>query len=102
MKTNLLATMERGDNLDDIEDGTRDLMDGAQRFQQTSTALKRMMCCKNVKMTIILVLTILVILTIIIVILVCTQSDACDASTGDSNSSPAPAPAPAPTSPPTV
>jgi len=85
MKTNLLATMERGDNLEDIEVGTRDLMDGAQRFNQTSSALKRMMCCKNLKMTILLTLFILVILTVIIVIAVCTQGDSCKQKKDNNN-----------------
>mmetsp|Transcript_10800 Transcript_10800/g.26417 ORF Transcript_10800/g.26417 Transcript_10800/m.26417 type:complete len:248 (-) Transcript_10800:309-1052(-) len=85
MKTNLLAAVERGDNLDDIEVGTRDLMDGAQRFNKTSAALKRMMCCKNVKMTICLTLLILTILTIIIVIAVCTQGDTCSQKKNDNN-----------------
>jgi len=51
MKTNLLGALERGDNLDSIEVGTQDLMEGAQRFNQTSSALKRMMCCKNIKVS---------------------------------------------------
>lgn len=85
MKTNLLAAVERGDNLDDIEVGTRDLMDGANQFKKTSSALKRMMCCKNVKMTICLTLLVLVILAVIIVIAVCTQGDTCQQKKDDNN-----------------
>mmetsp|Transcript_16022 Transcript_16022/g.28761 ORF Transcript_16022/g.28761 Transcript_16022/m.28761 type:complete len:263 (+) Transcript_16022:27-815(+) len=101
MKDNLLGVIQRGEDLENLEDGTQDLMEGAARFNSTAGALKRAMCCKNLKMTIILYTTIFLIVGVIIVIAVCGTGEACKSDSPSSSPSPGPSPTPAPTNFPT-
>eukprot|EP00124_Ichthyophonus_hoferi_P002985 Ihof_evm9s231 gene=Ihof_evmTU9s231 len=68
MKDNVEKVLERDAKLTDLEDKSETLRDGAQRFQKTSTQVKKKMWWKNLKWTLIMVAVALVIALIIILI----------------------------------
>mmetsp|Transcript_23572 Transcript_23572/g.41713 ORF Transcript_23572/g.41713 Transcript_23572/m.41713 type:complete len:84 (+) Transcript_23572:430-681(+) len=73
MLNNITNAIDRGENLDHMDQQAEDLSNNARQFSKTSSALKRAMCCKNLKWAILFYGSIIIILIIIIVIAVCTS-----------------------------
>ncbi|AAZ11467.1 vesicle-associated membrane protein, putative [Trypanosoma equiperdum] len=67
MMDNMDKVLARGDRIDTLHERSATLSEQAQQFQRRSTQLKRNMCLKNLKLTIMIVLTVVVIIFIIII-----------------------------------
>ncbi|KAL9099533.1 MAG: hypothetical protein Q9163_004981 [Psora crenata] len=67
MKKNLESVMERGENIDQLQDKSQNLGQSAQRFRHGAKEVRRKMFWKNMKMRIAIIIGILVLLLIIIV-----------------------------------
>uniref|UniRef100_A0A6C0EC70 V-SNARE coiled-coil homology domain-containing protein n=1 Tax=viral metagenome TaxID=1070528 RepID=A0A6C0EC70_9ZZZZ len=65
MKENVIKVMDRDAKLNDLEDKSEALRDGAARFENTARKLKWSYCKKNAKFWIILILVILIFIVII-------------------------------------
>jgi len=85
MKENLISAVNRGEDLEKIEDDARDLDADAQNFNRTAVKLRRFMCCKNAKWTIMLTLLIMVIIAVIVIIAVCSNGDTCKQDNNNDN-----------------
>nr|CCC90652.1 putative synaptobrevin [Trypanosoma congolense IL3000] len=67
MMDNMDKVLARGDRIDTLQERSATLSEQAQQFQQRSTQLKRSMCMKSMKLTIMIILTVAVIIFIIII-----------------------------------
>eukprot|EP00127_Corallochytrium_limacisporum_P005605 Clim_evm4s209 gene=Clim_evmTU4s209 len=68
MKQNMSKVLEREENLQNLDDKTEALRDGADRFQTTSKRLKRKMWYRNMKFNVMLVVLVLIFIAVIIII----------------------------------
>jgi len=67
MKQNMTLAIQRGEDLEVVEDKSKELELNSHRFKLKSSALKKMMCCRNAKTTLVIVLIIIIVLIILIV-----------------------------------
>ncbi|KAK7201826.1 Qc-SNARE protein [Novymonas esmeraldas] len=70
MMDNMDKVLARGDRIDTLHEKSSTLADQAQQFQQRSTELKRNLCMKNLKLTLMIVGAVIVVI-IIILLIVC-------------------------------
>eukprot|EP00042_Codosiga_hollandica_P026614 m.127004 g.127004 ORF g.127004 m.127004 type:complete len:97 (-) comp52249_c0_seq1:231-521(-) len=68
MKDNMVKVLERDQKLNDLEDKSEGLRDGAARFEKSAVKLKRKMWWKNLKFMGILALVVIVLIVIIVLI----------------------------------
>ncbi|KAG5485732.1 hypothetical protein LSCM1_07143 [Leishmania martiniquensis] len=68
MIDNMDKVLARGDRIDTLHEKSSTLADQAQQFQQRSTELKRNLCMKNLKLTLMIAGAVIVILIIILLI----------------------------------
>ncbi|OZC09944.1 Synaptobrevin [Onchocerca flexuosa] len=68
MNNNMQRVLERGEQLENIEDRTEALTQLSQNFQWTAQRVQRRMCVKNAKWTIIIIACVMVIVAAIILI----------------------------------
>ncbi|EKF98574.1 vesicle-associated membrane protein, putative [Trypanosoma cruzi] len=68
MMDNMDKVLARGDRVDTLHEKSNTLADQAEQFKQRSTQLKRSMCLKNVKLTLMIIGTVGVVILIIVVI----------------------------------
>jgi hypothetical protein len=69
MRDNVTKVIDRGEKLEDLEAKSTVLMQSSDKFKKIATKLKNNMCCKNAKITIVLVSIILVFIMIISLII---------------------------------
>ena len=72
MQDNIDQALRNQTKAEDLVDRTEDLSNSASMFKKQSTSLKRQMCCKDMKLTMIIVGVVLLIVIIIIIIIVAT------------------------------
>ncbi|XP_064120999.1 vesicle-associated membrane protein 3-like [Macrobrachium nipponense] len=70
MKDNLIGIMERGENLDALEEKATNLSTAAAQFEKTSCRLKKKFWWENRKLKIIIGTTIVLVIAIIIIVVV--------------------------------
>ncbi|CCW60189.1 unnamed protein product [Phytomonas sp. EM1] len=68
MMDNMDKVLARGERLDTLVDRATSLSNQAQEFQHCSTELKRNLCMKNIKLTLIIIAVVLVFILIILMI----------------------------------
>eukprot|EP00796_Vickermania_ingenoplastis_P011414 gene11414-7918_t len=68
MMDNMDKVLTRGDRIDTLQEKSSNLADQAQQFQDRSTELKRALCMKNVKFTIMIVCAVILVVIIIVMI----------------------------------
>ena len=73
MQENVKKVLERDEKLENLENKSENLHDGAKRFSNMAIKLKRKMWWKNIKVIIILVVVVLI-LALILGIVIWTQS----------------------------
>uniref|UniRef100_A0A7S0J027 V-SNARE coiled-coil homology domain-containing protein n=1 Tax=Calcidiscus leptoporus TaxID=127549 RepID=A0A7S0J027_9EUKA len=66
MVENIEKVLERGEKIELLVDKTENLNQQAFRFKKSSTALKRTMYCKNLKITLLIVFIVLVVILVIV------------------------------------
>ncbi|EJW85227.1 synaptobrevin family protein [Wuchereria bancrofti] len=69
MNNNMQRVLERGEQLENIEDRTEALAQSSQTFQWTARRVQRRMCVKNAKWTIIITIFLMVVAVSIILIM---------------------------------
>lgn len=67
----IAVTIDRGNNIDNLQDKTNNLKDSAKKFDGAATILKRNARWRNIKMS--LIIAFVIILVIIIIALIATQ-----------------------------
>lgn len=70
MRENVGKALDRDVVLGDLEVKAENLRDGSARFEHSSRQLERQMCCKNFKVTMILVAVVLLIILFIVLMAV--------------------------------
>jgi len=80
MMDNMEKVLARGDRVDTLHAKTTVLADQAQIFQQKATDLKRMLCWKNARLTIMISFAVLVLLLIILLIACKPNFSSCKSS----------------------
>ena len=70
MRENVVKVLDRDVVLGDLEVKAENLRDGSTRYEHSSRKLKRQMCCKNFKVTMILVAVVLLIILFIVLMAV--------------------------------
>lgn len=68
MMDNMDKVLTRGDRIDTLQEKSSNLADQAQQFQDRSTELKRALCMKNLKFTIMIVCAVILVIIIIVMI----------------------------------
>lgn len=68
MMDNMDKVLARGDRIDTLQDKSATLADQAQQFQQRSTELKRNLCMKNLKLTLMIAGAVIIVIIIIVLI----------------------------------
>lgn len=68
MMDNMDKVLTRGDRIDSLQEKSSNLANQAQQFQDKSTELKRAMCMKNLKFTLMIVGAVILVLLIILMI----------------------------------
>ena len=66
MRQNIQRTEQRGSNLDDMENKTRNLEDSASRFKRGANRVRKDFWWKNVRMWVLIILGIAVVLALVI------------------------------------
>eukprot|EP01116_Phalansterium_solitarium_P001090 TRINITY_DN10875_c0_g1_i2.p1 TRINITY_DN10875_c0_g1~~TRINITY_DN10875_c0_g1_i2.p1 ORF type:complete len:130 (+),score=31.34 TRINITY_DN10875_c0_g1_i2:165-554(+) len=84
MEQNVEKALRNTEKLEDLEVRTDQLQQNAHQFKSGSTRLKRMMCCQNIKLTLLIILIIIIVLLIIIVPTAVTLSNAAKAASAGS------------------
>lgn len=69
MKDNVTKVLERDQRLTDMEDKAESLKDGAQRFERTSTQVKKKMWTKNMKWTVAVICAVIALALVIVLII---------------------------------
>lgn len=69
VETVIVNTLERGDQLSDLENKTKDLIHAADMFRKRSKKVKRKFCCKEYKGKILILFMILCIIIFICVLI---------------------------------
>ncbi|VDH95419.1 vesicle-associated membrane protein 8-like [Mytilus galloprovincialis] len=72
LKDNVEKVLERGEKIEDLQNRSEDLTASSIQFKSRSRDLRRKMCCKNFKMTCILIIVITVVIAIIILVILFT------------------------------
>ena len=72
MQDNIDQALANQEKAEDLVDRTEDLSANASIFKKQSTSLKRAMCCRDMKLTLIIAGIVVVIVVIIIIIIVCS------------------------------
>lgn len=68
MMDNMDKVLTRGDRIDTLQEKSSNLADQAQQFQDRSSELRRTLCMKNLKFTIMIVLAVILVIIIILLI----------------------------------
>ncbi|KAI3383655.1 hypothetical protein SNEBB_009243 [Seison nebaliae] len=69
MANNINKVIERGDQLDDLQNRADDMQNGAVKFRSNASRVRRKMWWKNVKMWIVIVAVVLIIIAIIAIVI---------------------------------
>ena len=70
MHKNIEKIIERGDNLENLENGTENLKIQGKSFRTKAMYLKRTMCWKNCRLTLAIISVVLVILIIALILII--------------------------------
>lgn len=68
MMDNMDKVLTRGDRIDTLQEKSSNLAEQAQQFQDRSTELKRALCMKNLKFTLMIVFAVILVIIIILMI----------------------------------
>lgn len=80
MMDNMDKALTRGDHIDTLEEKSSNLADQAQQFQDRSSELRRALCMKNLKFTIMIALAVVLVIFIILMIACKPNFSACKKS----------------------
>lgn len=69
MMDNMDKVLARGERIDVLQEKSSTLADQAQQFQQRSTALKRNLCMKNIKLMMLIILAVIIVVAIVALII---------------------------------